>query len=228
MRDLVNILPDYDEKLGNMNASVLAARDAESAGYAHYMAKMLAATDAQRVENRKLQEIRKQRHGIDPTAQQPSTQAVLARPKEDDLGHFLRPLPKEVIEQSQKLFAAHSKGDYAAISSLVAERAVTLEEVSHVEAIRRRSKNTKGQSEKSAFSEEKKEAGTHAFICSPGIPFDQLSPEDKERLRKPIQYESPPLVAKEAPQKDEPGKIWGFSSGATILGNILYRWRHRK
>ena len=53
MKDLVDIVTDYDEKVGNMNATVLAARDAESASYAHYMAKMLTASDSQRGREQK-------------------------------------------------------------------------------------------------------------------------------------------------------------------------------
>lgn len=219
MKDLVDILSDHERKVGNMNASLLAARDAESAGYAHYMAKMLAATDAQREENRKLQEIRKQRHGIDPHAQQSSTQAILARPKEQDLEHFLRPLPKSVIEQSQRLSAAIAKGDDAAVKSLVAERAVTIEEVSHVEAIRRRPKNTKGQSEKSSISEEIREAAIHAFICSPGVPLEKLSPEDRARVTKPVQYEAAPFVSREASKMEGPKK-----RGKLVWRKWFWKW----
>lgn len=199
MKDLVDIVTDYDEKVGNMNATVLAARDAESASYAHYMAKMLTASDSQREENRKLAEIRKKRHGIDPTAQQPSTQAIMARPKEDDEKHFLRPLPKEVIEQNQRIAAVlENNPSRQALSEFVAERKISEEERSHVEAIRHRPKNSKGQSEKSGSGEERKEAATHAYLCSgPAI----LTDEEKQRITQIAPYtQIPPLPIEEKPQ----------------------------
>jgi hypothetical protein len=205
MKDLVTILPDYDEKVGNMNAKVLATRDAEQASYAHYMAKMLSVAEAQREENKKLAKIRQERHGIDPNAQAPSMLAILARPKEDDEKHFFRPLPKEVVAASYSLSAAVTAGDDQAVGHLVAERPITLEEVAHVENIRRRSKNTLGQSEKSGSGEEAKKAAVNAYLCSPGIVFKDLSPGDQSRIRKPIPYESEPLIAKKpapAPKDD--------------------------
>src|ERR1017187_8436089 len=101
MKDLVEIIHDYDDKVGNLNVKLLAARDAESASYAHYMAKVLEASQAQRDENKKLAEIRFKRHGIDPHAQQPSTKAIMARPKEDDEKHWLRHLPEGVQQKNE-------------------------------------------------------------------------------------------------------------------------------
>ncbi len=179
MKDLVDILPDYADKVGNMNAKVLAARDAESASYAHYMAKMLQVSEAQREENRKLAEIRKQRHGIDPHAQQPSTLAIMARPKEDDEKHWLRHLPE----------GAQIRDKDGNVN--IGERAVTIEEISHVEATRRRPKNSQGQSELSATTEEKKEASVNAFICSPPA---RLSPEEIQKVSQIAPYTPPPPI----------------------------------
>lgn len=183
MKDLVQIVPDYVEKVGTMNTTILAARDAESAGYAHYMAKALAATDAQRAERKALAEIRFKRHGIDPNAQQPSTQAILARPKEKDLEHFLRPLVDCQVRDKD--------GNID-----VAERKVTAEEVSHVESVRRRSKNTTGESDKSAF-EDSKEKAVDAFLCSPGV---ILTPEELQRVTKMVAYEDQALAIKQIEQ----------------------------
>lgn len=200
MKDIVPILPDYDEKVGTMNVTPQMVRDAESAGYAHYMATMLRASDGQREENRKLAEIRKKRHGIDPTAQQPSTLAIMARPKEKDEEHWLRPLPKEVLEQSAKLAAAVAQGDDAAIRALVAERAVTLEEVSHVEAIRRRPKNSQGQSEKSSVGEEKRETAIQAFVYSTPA---ELTPDEKQRIIQLTPYTQVPVPPEDEPEPPE-------------------------
>ena len=100
-KDLVPILPDYRDELGTMKVSPVDIRDAESANYAHYMAKMLAFSEAQREENKKLAEIRKKRHGIDPHAQQPSTLAIMARPKEKDEEHWNRRIRSDEINRSQ-------------------------------------------------------------------------------------------------------------------------------
>jgi hypothetical protein len=174
-KDLVDILPD----VGKMRQSALAVRDAESASYAHYMATMLSASEAQREENKKLAEIRFKRHGIRPGAQQPSTQAILARPKEKDLEHFLRPLVDCQIKKPDG-------------SIDVGERPVTIEEVSHVEATRRRPKNSTGQSDKSAFDEQHREAAANAFVCSPPAALSEM---DKDRTTKVISYDELPGVA---------------------------------
>lgn len=212
MKDLVQIIPDYSEKVGNMNVRALAVRDAESASYAHYMATMLSASEAQREENRKLAEIRFKRHGIDPNAQQPSTQAILARPKEKDLEHFLRPLVDCQVRKPDG-------------SIDVGERPVTVEEVSHIEAIRRRPKNSVGQSDKSATTEQGREAAVNAFICSPGVTKEQLSVLDAAKLDQPvIAYEAPPMVEQKAPEEVK----LDFTPGSTLWSNLLFWWRNKK
>lgn len=178
MKDLVEILPDHAEKVGNMSVTLQAVRDAESAGYAHYMSKALAASEAQREENRKLAEIRKKRYGIDPTAQQPSTLAIMARPKEDDEKHWNRHLPPGV-----QFLDKDGNVDVAA-------REVTPQEVMIEESRRHSSKNTTGQSEKSGSGEQKKEAAVHAFIYSPPA---ALSEEEKQRAVQWKRYD--PITA---------------------------------
>ncbi len=207
-KDLVEILPDYAEKVGTMTAKAVAVRDAEAASYAHYMAKMLTYSEAQREENRKLAEIRKQRHGIDPTAQQPSTQAILARPKEKDEEHFFRPLVDCYIRDKD--------GNID-----VGERPVTIEEVSHVQAIRRRPKNSIGQSEKSATGEERKEAAVHTYLCSPPA---VLSEEELKRVSKPKAYETQPMVVT-APPPPKPSDKTFWTHGHFLE---LKNWFKRK
>ncbi len=213
-RDLVQIIPDYNEKVGNLHVSEIAARDAESAGYAHYMAKMLEATHSQREENRKLAEIRFKRHGIDPHAQQPSTLAILARDPKDDEKHWLRHLPEGVQIRDKD-------GNVD-----VAPRPVTIEEVSHVEATRRRPKNTTGQSEKNGASEETRERAVHAYLCSPGIPLERLSIQEKERITQVTPYEElKPIPA--PPTEIKESNFW-FSGGATWWSNLMYKLRNKK
>lgn len=196
MKDLVEIIPDYAEKVGNMNAKALAARDAESAGYAHYMAQMLKASEAQREENKKLVEIRRQRHGIDPHAQQPSTMAILARDPKDDEKHWLRHLPEGVQIRDKD-------GNID-----VAPRPVSVEEISHIESIRHRPKNSVGQSEKSGTSEKTRELAIDAYLYSPGIEFKDLSKEDQQRVTELSPYsELPSVPAPETPKVTDK-KFW--------------------
>lgn len=206
-KDIVEMLPD----VGNMRQSVLPERNAEHASYARYMADM-GRNEAQREENRKIQEIRKQRHGIAPFAQAPSTQAILARPKEKDEEHFNRPLANCQIRDSDGVVD-------------IGERHLEEKERSHAEAIRRRPKNSIGQSEKSSAGEERKEAAVNAFICSPGVSLENLNPEERARLQKPAAYEEPPVLAIETKPVKKAG--WDFQGGSTWLGNLLWKWRHR-
>jgi hypothetical protein len=209
MKDLVDILPDYDTKVGNLNAKVLAARDAESAGYAHYMAKMLEASHAQREENRKLAEIRKIRHGIDPNAQQPSTQAILARPKERDFEHWCRPLVDCQVRDKD--------GNVD-----IGERKVTAQEVIIEEKRRRAPKNEVGQSTKDGSGQELREAAVNAFMCSPPA---ELTEEDKKRLAKPKPYEEPIALAQDT-SKEEKRNGWDFRAWSTRWSNFLYKLRN--
>lgn len=199
-KDIVEMLPD----VGNMRQSVLPERNAEHASYARYMADM-GRNEAQREENKKLQEIRKQRHGLDPFAQAPSTQAILARPKEKDEEHFNRPLVECQIRDSDGLVD-------------VRERPLEERERGHAEAIRRRPKNSIGQSEKSSAGEERKEAAVNAFICSPGVSLENLNPEERARIQKPKVYEEQPAIGVEAPKS----KKWGWREK---MGWFLWDWR---
>jgi len=205
-KDIVTILPDFADKVGNMRQTAVPVRDAEQAGYAHYMAQMLTASESQREENRRLQEIRRKRHGVDPHAQPASTQAILTRPKEKDLEHFLRPLPESEVKRTAEIAAALAakplalKEESAAINQLTGKRDVPDDQKDHIEAIRRRPKNSKGQSDKSAFDQDHSEAAANAFVCSPGVTLEQLSDEDKKRITKPIAYAEEPKVAIETPK----------------------------
>ncbi len=208
MKDLVEIIPDYDEKVGNLNVKVLAARDAESASYAHYMAKMLSASEAQREENKKLAEIRLKRHGIDPHAQQPSTLAIMARDPKDDEKHWLRHLPEGVQIRDKD-------GNVD-----IAERPVTREEVSLVEATRRRPKNSQGQSDKDGAGKERKEQAVNAFICSPSA---ELTDEEKKRVSRPTLFSEPPVIATET-AKPKPNEKTFWTHGFFLeLKNWLKR-----
>lgn len=77
------------------------------------------------------------------------------------------------------------------------ERKLSLEEVSHFEATRRRPKNTVGQSELSSVSALSRDRAVDAFMFSPGIPADKLSAQDHQRLSQISPYSAPvPLMPK--------------------------------
>lgn len=210
-KDIVEMLPD----VGNMRQSVLPERNAEHASYARYMVEM--AND-QREENRKLQEIRAKRAGVDLktylTQQAASTQATLDRPKEKDLSHWLREVPKE---------AQINKPDENGHIEMPT-REISPQEYAAFNATKN-NRNTRGQSEKSSAGEERKEAAVNAFICSPGVSLENLNPEERARIQKPTAYEEPPLLAIETKPVKKAG--WDFQGGSTWLGNLLWKWRHR-
>ena len=214
MKDIVEILPD----VGNMRQTVLPERNAEDAFYAQRMAEALNV-DAQREENKKIQAIRAKRAGMDLqtylTRQEPSTQATLDRDPKDDLKHWGRPLPENAQVRDKD-------GNVD-----IGERAVTIEEVSHIESIRRRPKNSTGQSEKSSAGEERKEAAENAFICSPGVSLENLNPEERARIQRPKPYEEPPVLAVET-AKVAPAKDSWFKGGATWWANFWWKRRNKK
>lgn len=187
MKDIIEILPD----VGHTRQSVLPVRNAEHAGYAQYMAE---AFKDQREETRKLQEIMAKRAGVDLktflTQQSASTQAILARPKEKDLEHWMRPLPDCQVKDED--------GNVD-----VAERELSIKEIMLEETKRRAPKNSTGQSEKPSAGEERREAAVNAFVHSPGIPLSNLSSEERARIQKPEPYPYPPILAIQ-PEKPKP------------------------
>jgi hypothetical protein len=78
------------------------------------------------------------------------------------------------------------------------------QQVSHVEAIRRRSKNTLGQSQESAFSQERRDAAVHAFMVSPPA---LLSKEEMDQITTltPKPKAIPASIPKEEKKKEPKG-----------------------
>lgn len=98
------------------------------------------------------------------TTQVASMQATIDRDPSKDAEHWNRKIDMSVA------IAPHPS---------TCERIIDPDQYSHIEAIRRRPKNSIGQSEKSSASEERKEIARQAFTCSQ--PAD-LNPAEKEKL----------------------------------------------
>lgn len=87
-----------------------------------------------------------------------STQEIMIKQKDPDYKRdWSAPLPDNVLANPN----AKTKEE------LIGERRLSLEEISHVEAIRRRSKNSLGQSEASSTSKETRERAAHHFNVTP-------------------------------------------------------------
>lgn len=80
--------------------------------------------------------------------------------------------------------------DYATFDDYLAaitnQRDLPLDQVNHIEAIRRRSKNTLGQSEESSVSEESKDRAKHHFLVSPPALLSKEEMDNVTNLTKPV------------------------------------------
>lgn len=108
------------------------------------------------------------------TIQCASTQATLDRDPKDDLKHFKRKIDiNKAVVADFVLPNGEINPKYA--------RQIPVSGIINFEKMRRSPKNSIGQSEKSAFSEERREAGRHAFEFSPPTPITE---QDKEKIVK--------------------------------------------
>lgn len=121
-----------------------------------------------------------------------STKMIMDRPIEKDKEWQNRPLPKEAIEQSQRLEKALSDGDSAEFKRLVGNRELSPDEIFYFESMRRRSKNTKGQSEAKGHSDQKRENAVQGFIYTP--PAKVTTQEVTQRAVGLVEYKSEPLI----------------------------------
>jgi hypothetical protein len=87
------------------------------------------------------------------------------------------------------------------LDKLIPMKVISEEERSHIEAIRKRAKNSQGTVDLSATTPEQKERAQHAFQFSPSL----VAPSEKELQRlqelKPYQQTLPPLPIEEVPVK---------------------------
>jgi hypothetical protein len=118
-----------------------------------------------------------------------STQALIAKHKDPSyVADNSRPLPD----------AAIANPNAKSLDELVAVRQLDPIQVSHVEATRRRPKNSIGQSPKSATTKEKRESAIHHFEVS-GHAI--IKPEDVDRVIKKLE----PIVNV---AQSEPVEVW--------------------
>lgn len=103
-----------------------------------------------------------------------STEAILSRPKEEDKFHS-----KRIIDPIK----AWADPYYV--------RHITPDEFVLVETTRRKQKNTKGQSELSSVSKEKREIAINSYLYSP--PAENV---DREKIVGLVEYKSEPPVVK--------------------------------
>ena len=124
------------------------------------------------------------------TVQCASTQAILDRPKDQDAARQAELFsPTFWLDLKEKSKAEHPEET---------NRPWDLDQIRHVEAIRHRPKNSIGQSEKSAITNEKRQHAEDAFLYTPPAEIIELTTEQKERLMEPIP-ELTPIEVQEKP-----------------------------
>lgn len=129
--------------------------------------------------------------------QSASTQRTLSMTDEEIVKYKNRPLPTN--EQAQAEAPIQNEfGEWILKSAEETVRRAGLENIQHLEAIRRRSKNTIGPSELSSVSEESKERARQAFTCTPPTP---LTEEQKEKLTKMDKIKQLDTMPKAEPEK---------------------------
>lgn len=142
-----------------------------------------------------MQEAKRPQSEIDEfiaSLQSESTRRTLSRPASQDAEWWNRPLPAETIAASKRLEEAKTDEERGI---LVGERKLDPQQVQILEAHRRNSKNTVGQSEVSATSPQQREAAIHAFYCSPPA---TLTPAEKAKIQELTPYSPlPPLPVEE-------------------------------
>lgn len=130
------------------------------------------------------------------TIQEPSTQRTLERDPLDDLRWQSRDLPTNW----------KARPNAKTLAEAVNKRALDPQEISHVEATRRRPKNSQGMGQASAATEIGRECAISAFVYTPGIKVNEE--EIKARAIGLVPYKSEMPV--EIPAKPDPWykSIW--------------------
>jgi hypothetical protein len=144
------------------------------------------------------------------TAQPASTKALLEaqekRAKEDDFLHWGRPIPSnwKAVPNAKTLDEAVGKKDFDA------------SQVAVIEDIRRKARNTLGQSESSSVSEESKQRARDVWLYTPPAPYTK----EEQRKIKELEDAKP---KKELPKEVAPAKEMGppdtILVGQTYLKN---------
>jgi len=171
----------------------LASRDPDFIVYAKNMAEAIAkAGKSEKVQkSRELRAYRdtlsaEQKIEFDKSIQAPSMRATMERPKSMDAEWQNRPIPPEVIEQCKKIREAKTDEERA---KLVNQGSWDPGQIQIIEAHRKNSKNTLGQSELSATTDQRRLSAIEAFVHSPPA---KLTPEERDKLMKMSGYTPPP------------------------------------
>lgn len=122
-----------------------------------------------------------------------STMHVLKMTDEEAAAHRNRPMisMEDAVANKDAYEAFKKDPTDENRAKVVSKRALDPDEISHVESIRRRPKNSLGQSEESSVSEEKRHAGIEAFIFTP--PAKVTKEEIKAKAVGLVEYKSEPL-----------------------------------
>lgn len=115
------------------------------------------------------------------TVQAPSTQRTLDRDPLLDFEYQNRPLPTNW----------KANPNAKTIDESVAKRDLDPHEISHFESVRRRPKNSQGESQKSATTPERHTRAVESFIYSP--PAQVTKREVEERAVNLVQYKTEPM-----------------------------------
>lgn len=115
------------------------------------------------------------------TVQCASTQATLDRDPALDAEWWARPLPESAILATAEIKKAMATGDIDGFKRLINQRDISPEEMNHVEATRRRPKNSIGQSEAPAHDEQKLEIAKNAYDYA--FPVEQIQKEQPDKKR---------------------------------------------
>lgn len=161
-----------------MKEVMLLERNPEQRRYAEDMAALLSAIPRDRPTR--------------TTVQCASTQAILDRDPACDEEWFNRPWPESVIAQSRALRDAKSDEERARLVNQIALDPV---QVQVLEAHRRQSKNTLGQSELSGITEDAKRLAIDAFIHSPPA---KLTPSERKKVTELM-----PMSSRMVPPEEE-------------------------
>lgn len=110
--------------------------------------------------------------------QAPSTKDLLEKHKDPNYKRdWTAPLPDNVLANPE----AKTKDE------LIGKRDLGIDEISHFEAVRRRPKNSLGQSELSSTSKESRERAAHNFLVSPPALLTEDEIQGVTNLTKPVE-----------------------------------------
>lgn len=122
--------------------------------------------------------------------QSPSTQAILLRDPSKDEEHFNRLLD---VDRAQ----VEKSGEEVVINAEKRIADYGMAQINHLEAVRRRAKNSLGQSKQSATDKETKDSAVHHFLVSPPAKLTKEEEKQVTQLSQPQAVVAQPQLTKE-------------------------------